>query len=247
MKISAIMPVHNEEEYLPRSLSSLRNLNTKVDEFIFILDRCTDRSEEIIREIFPEGKIIHKHEAKWRNSLAENVQMGYKASSGDVIWIVEADIVVPPNILEVLLPELKGNIVSVSAKVITDKSVSFMNLLYHYWEKTYNFSPLGREPRGACRLILRRALDEVGGYKDALVVDSQLDRDLRSLGYEVKFVDKISCLHIRRFSFRKAIRSQKRSGVYRRQVNMPFWRVLGHSIIRLRPFVLYGYLKGSLD
>lgn len=245
--ISLIMAIHNEEEYLPRSLSSLKRIEDRIGEFIFILDRCTDSSEDIVKRFFPNAKIIKKNKQKWKNSYSENLQLGFLESRGDIILLLDADIVIPPNLLEVLLPELKGNIATVSPKIITDKNVSLLNFIYYYWEKiSFSITPLGKETRGACRLIRRDCLEKIGGFKDVIAPDTQLDLDLRKLGYRSKLVENIECLHIRRISLKKAIKSQIMSGIMRRQIKMPLWRVIGHSVLRLRPFVVYGYLKQAI-
>jgi glycosyltransferase involved in cell wall biosynthesis len=240
MDVSVIMAIYNEERYLPYSLSALSKSDFK--EFIVILDRCTDNSENIVRKFFPEARIIRKNKQMWKNSYAENLQLGFNNSESDLICIHDADIKSPPNFLNILIEHIKDPVVSVSSMIQTDKNVSFFNLLYYYWEKTYNFAPLGREPRGGVRLIKYNCLKEIGGFKDVEAPDTQLDLDLRQLGYKTKIVNGVICLHLRKFSFKKAINSQILSGKMRRKINMSPLRVLAHSIIRLRPFVIYGYL-----
>ena len=104
---------------------------------------------------------------------------------------------------------------------------------------------MGRELRGGCRLIKRKCLEEAGGFKDVIAPDTQLDLDLKKLNYKLKIVDSVTCLHLRKFSFKKAIKSQIMAGKMRRKIRMPLWRVLGHAIIRLRPLVIYGYIRGN--
>jgi glycosyltransferase involved in cell wall biosynthesis len=239
--ISLIMPIHNEEEYLPKSLESLKKIEDQFFEFIFILDRCTDNSENIVRQWFPDAKIIRKTSTKWKNSLAENFQIGFLAAKGNIICTQDADATAPTN-LKPLLDKLKGNVASVSPTVVTYKNASFLNRIYYWWEKTRRFAPLGEEPRGAFRLIRRECLEHVGGFKDVIAQETQLDVDLRRAGYQSTIVKDVFCYHLRKFSFKKAIKSQVQAGIMRRQLHMPFWRVLGHSIVRLRPFVIIGYL-----
>ena len=239
--ISLIMPIHNEEEYLPESLKTLKNIENQFFEFIFILDRCTDNSENIVMQWFPNAKIIKKESSKWKNSVAENFQLGLEASKGNIICTQDADATAPHN-LEPLLGKLQGDVASVAPTLLTRKDVSFLNRLYYWWEKTRRFAPLGEEPRGAFRLIRRECLEQVGGFKDVIAQETQLDIELRNAGYRSIVVKDIVYYHLRKFSFMKAIRSQIQAGRMRRQLHMPFWRVLGHSMFRLRPFVVYGYL-----
>ncbi|HLE74762.1 MAG TPA: glycosyltransferase family 2 protein [Candidatus Bathyarchaeia archaeon] len=242
--ISLIMPIHNEEEYLPESLKTLKNIENQFFEFIFILDRCTDNSGSIVMQWFPNAKIIKKESSKWKNSLAENFQLGLEASKGNIICTQDADATAPPN-LGSLLDKLQGDVASVAPTLLTRKDASFLNRLYYWWEKTRRFAPLGEEPRGAFRLIRRECLEQVGGFKDVIAQETQLDIELRNSGYRSIVVKDAVYYHLRKFSFRKAIRSQIQAGRMRRQLHMPFWRVLGHSVLRLRPFVVYGYLFKS--
>jgi glycosyltransferase involved in cell wall biosynthesis len=235
------MPIHNEEEYLPESLKTLKKIENQFFEFIFILDRCTDNSESIVMQWFPNAKIIKKESSKWKNSLAENFQLGFEASKGNIICTQDADATAPHD-LGPLLDKLQCDVASVAPKMLTRKDVSFLNRLYYWWEKTRRFAPLGEEPRGAFRLIRRECLEQVGGFKDVIAQETQLDIELRNAGYRSIVVKDLVYYHLRKFSFRKAIKSQIQSGRMRRQLHMPFWRVLGHSVLRLRPFVVYGYL-----
>ena len=241
-RISLIMPVHNEEEYLPKSLESLKRVEGQFSELIFILDRCMDNSETVVKQWFPNGKIVKKQFASWKNSLAENFQLGFQVSVGDVICTMDAD-VTAPNSLGRLLLELKGNVASVAPKLITCKSVSRLNWLYYYWEKTRIFSPLGQQPRGAFRLIRRDCLKQIGGFKDVIAQETQLDINFRASGYQSIIVKDVTYYHLRKFSFRKAVRSQILAGRMRKNMGMPFWRVLAHSLLRLRFFVVYGYVR----
>ena len=239
--ISLVMPIHNEEQYLPESLKTLKKIENQFFEFIFILDKCTDKSENIISQWFLNAKILKKKSNKWKNSYAENLQLGFETSTGNIVCIQDADSTAPPN-LRPLLIKLRGDVASVAPTLLTSKDVSFMNRLYYWWEKTRRLAPLGEEPRGAFRLIRRECLNQVGGFKDVISPDTQLDIDLRKAGYRSIFMKDNINYHLRKFSFRKAIRSQVQSGRMRKQLNMPFWRVFGHSVFRLRPFVIYGYL-----
>ena len=238
--VSVIMPIHNEADYLPVSLHSLQQVS--FNEYIFILDRCTDSSERLVRQHFPGAHIIVKTACKWKNPLAENFQLGLEASHGNVICTHDADATTPLNLLE-LLPLLKNNVASVAPRLITCKNGSVWNWLYHYWEKTERFAPLGEQPFGAVRLIRRDCLLKVGGFKDVIAQESLLDVELERLGYKSIIADNMAYIHLRKFSFDKAVHSQIRAGKMRCQLNQPFWRVLGHSALRLRPFVFYGYIS----
>jgi cellulose synthase/poly-beta-1,6-N-acetylglucosamine synthase-like glycosyltransferase len=241
MVMDLIMAIHNEEKYLPMSLRGLEHV--PITRFTAVLDRCTDSSEATVRKHFPNADVIKKDIVKWKNTYAENLQLGFQHSTSDIVCIHDADILSTKEMFTILLRELVNtNNASVSPNLLTYKYTSFLNHLYYYWEKTFDLG-VGREPWGGLRLIKRSALESVGGFKDVITPDTQLDIDLRGAGYDVKFMKDATCWHMREFTFDKAVKGQIQSGKMRKYMKMSFPRVLAHSIIRLRPFVIYGYLK----
>ncbi|MEN8849399.1 MAG: glycosyltransferase [Akkermansiaceae bacterium] len=88
IKLSVIIPAHNEENFLPGCLSSIdaaqKNWGGEV-EIVVVLNRCSDRTEEIARAA---GAVIAKEEAK---NLSRIRNAGIAASSGKMIMTIDAD------------------------------------------------------------------------------------------------------------------------------------------------------------
>ena len=100
-KVSVVMPIHNEQELLPYSLHSL--LDAPVDEFIFVLDRCTDRSKEIVSRFAIRVRkctIIEKNETSWLSPAAEAYDFGAQCTSGNWIYFVDADTIVDKRVFD---------------------------------------------------------------------------------------------------------------------------------------------------
>ena len=76
-------------------MKSLKEIEDQFFEFIFILDRCTDNSESIVMQWFPDARIVRKESNKWKNSLAENSQLGFEASKGNIVCTQDADATAP--------------------------------------------------------------------------------------------------------------------------------------------------------
>lgn len=64
---TVVMPVHNEEKFLPLSLPSIYNL--KPSEVILIFDRCTDKSLEVAKKLSTKH---HLHEKTKFVEVTEN-------------------------------------------------------------------------------------------------------------------------------------------------------------------------------
>ncbi len=246
-KVSVIMCAHNEEKYVGKSLRSVKRALSYVGgEIVFVADRCSDRTPEIAREIGVD-KLIVKNWRRWRNSYAEALQTGFQHASYKYVSIIDADIVVPSDFFVKMLPELnkKENIASVSAKVETYPS-TIINKIIWAWEKTYEVSPLGKEPRGAARVIKKEALSAVGGFNDVRAPDTDLDLRLKKLGYRSKLVMTVKVWHIRENTLSKVFKNQLSAGIARYELDIGFMKTLSHSLFRARPLVIYGWIYAFL-
>jgi len=99
--ISVVIPVHNEESYLPYCIAGL--IPCAIYEAVFVLDRCTDKSKAIILNTrFPfKVKVLELEKKCWKSPTAEPVALGCKAATGNVIYCIGADMYVDPRIFKV--------------------------------------------------------------------------------------------------------------------------------------------------
>jgi glycosyltransferase involved in cell wall biosynthesis len=91
MKISVVIPCHNEEEYLPRLLDSLSCQTLLPDEVLLVDNNSTDRSVEIARRF---GISIIREK---RQGIIPARNSGFDQSRGDIILRTDADSILPNN------------------------------------------------------------------------------------------------------------------------------------------------------
>jgi glycosyltransferase involved in cell wall biosynthesis len=239
--ISVICCAHNEERYVDNSLSTiLKALKGVSGEVVFVADRCTDRTTKMAKK-YPVT-VIKKDWKKWKNSYAEALQTGYLKAQGAYVCIIDADIAVPNNFFSILLSSFKDDVASVAGNIVTYPD-TFWNRAFYAWEKTYNVAPLGKEPYGAARMILKSALDEIGGFSDVPAPDTDLDLRLSNRGYKSKYVASVKTFHLRHLTLSKMANGQITSGRARYILGVSFKRTLGHCMLRCRPLVLNGWLS----
>ena len=98
MDLSIIITVHNLEHYIQPLLSTLWNQKTDniQIEYIFVFDKCTDKSRDIVgawaKEMWEKGKtsaIKFINVDFGRPGLARNA--GIDESSGEYIWFIDGD------------------------------------------------------------------------------------------------------------------------------------------------------------
>jgi glycosyltransferase involved in cell wall biosynthesis len=240
---TVVVCAHNEQNYIKGCLRSILSQSSKPDFIIVVADRCTDQTVNVARQVLAStpSLIIEKQTASWKNSISENLQLGLSRAEGEAFVVVDADIILSKEFLETLVPQLEEYAV-VSALVRTDPLMGTLNRLVALWELTYTLTPLGDQPRGGARAISIGALKTVGGFRDVYAWESDLDNRLRHAGFRVKLDRRVSVLHRRKMTLNKSISYQMRAGRARRELGVSSLRTLLHSIVRLRPFVMIGYL-----
>lgn len=241
--VSVICCAHNEEAYVDRSmpclLKALRGLSYEI---IFVADRCTDRTVERVKRYRKSAvKVVEKNWSSWVNGYAECLQIGYVKAKGKYIGIIDLDIIVPSTLFRTFMSRLRGRVASVDARVVTYPD-GFWNRFIYGWEKTYGFAPLGRGHYGGAKVVLRRALDKIGGFRDVFSVDTDVDVRLWKAGYRSVSSSDVWVFHARRLSFGIIVRKQVRMGRGRFMIGYGFTRTLAHAVLRFRPFVLGGWL-----
>lgn len=87
--LSVIVPVFNLEKYIGKLIDCFKRqeLGKYTVEFIFVLNNCTDKSEEVIRESGFDCTILNCTEQGC--GCARNT--GFEVSKGDYIWFIDGD------------------------------------------------------------------------------------------------------------------------------------------------------------
>ncbi|MBI2498654.1 glycosyltransferase [Candidatus Woesearchaeota archaeon] len=91
MKLSFLIPAHNEEKIIAKTLSSLINLPYDNYEVLIGLDGCTDNTLNIVKEFQKKSKKIKYFELKSRNGKPEVIDTIVKKATGDILIINDAD------------------------------------------------------------------------------------------------------------------------------------------------------------
>jgi len=240
---TVVMAAHNEQEYIGNALRSVFSQTVKPAKVIVVLDRCTDRTEEVARS-FPV-EIIKKLEKKWVFSYAENLELARRHVKTQFLAIVDADVILEPTYFEKLLAKADDQTCCLGGRVETRCNTILCKLL-RLWERTYKLSP-DRRPRGCALLIRADLLEAIGGFADVPAPDTYVQDSLMRKGYKVKIVEEAKAFHSREITLTRAVKTQLYTGVGRYVMGKSFLRTLGHSIIRLRPFVFLGYIYAALS
>jgi glycosyltransferase involved in cell wall biosynthesis len=172
MKLSFVIPAHNEENYIAKCLESVirEAKKTRRDiEIIVVNNASTDKTREIVLS-FPEVKLVDEP----RKGLPQARQAGFFASSGHLIANVDADSVVPPDWIEKVFDHFSSNekLVALSGPYIyydLSKTKNFLVWVFYYpgylLNRTNNFL-FGKAAmlQGGNFILKRSALENIGGF-----------------------------------------------------------------------------------
>ena len=102
VRVTVVIPAHNEEDTLPATLEGLENQTRRPDRTIVVADNSTDRTVEIARE---HGVEVFETVSNWKKKAgalnqALSVILSDKGPS-DAILLMDADTVLSPRFIEV--------------------------------------------------------------------------------------------------------------------------------------------------
>lgn len=259
--ISLVMAVHNEEKLLRVTLPTVTS--SRVQEYIFLLDRCTDASEQVIRKwaiqqvIRDRVKLVPYSSGSWRWRTSEVYQEAFRQATQDIIYKTDADILFDSRAFNVH-HDLETGYTSFDVytrRTFTDHLYNLTHLKTHIKEGYKPLTGLTHNGSG-CIYATPRRLWENTGFKDTPSGDS-LDylKELKTLGYSHRHIKKIAFYHldhdrketgIKNRHSKKKIYLQLRTGIKFKKDKVPLWRVLLWSFIRLEPYTITGYSNPSL-
>jgi GT2 family glycosyltransferase len=199
-KISLLMPVHNGESTLEKTLESLLDQSTKFNDLVIIDDRSCDSSVEII-ENYLDGK---QEYTLIRNSksigLAAAYNQGIRATNGDLIVTLHQDVVLKKDSLEKLIEPFKNEEI-VAASHIVEHPINIWNK-YNFWQKCFFSRLAGKDFQGIdgkFDAFRKDALEKVGLFDEKHFRTAGEDGDivfkLRRIGKIADTDAKIVHLH----------------------------------------------------
>jgi glycosyltransferase involved in cell wall biosynthesis len=104
--LSIVVPVYNEQENVRRMFERLTSALGDLDlgwELIFSVDPCTDRTEELIRELCAESPRVKMLRMSRRFGQPMATLAGLEAASGDAVVVIDCDLQDPPEVIPALV------------------------------------------------------------------------------------------------------------------------------------------------
>ncbi|MEQ1875157.1 MAG: glycosyltransferase [Bdellovibrionia bacterium] len=174
MKFSVIVPAHNEERFVGKCLNSIKSARVDASdsvEVIVVLNRCTDKTEKISKEL---GAVLVREDAR---NLSKIRNAGVAAATGEIIVTIDADSTMSPNMfLEIKKKLLTGKFIGGGVRIKPERislGIILSLLLIMPFALFRGVSSAG------LFWCFKKDFDAVGGFNEELISIEDVDFALR--------------------------------------------------------------------
>jgi glycosyltransferase involved in cell wall biosynthesis len=160
--LSFIIPAHNEEALLARTLTTIHACARTIDEPYEVIvadDASTDRTAEIAREYGATVVGIH------RRQISASRNAGAALAQGDKLIFVDADTMITPRVLRGALRALRSGAIGGGSLARFDDQVPLYGFILIRVIMPI-LQPLLQFTGGAFLFCTRAAFEEIGGFSE---------------------------------------------------------------------------------
>lgn len=213
-KVSIIVLNWNGKKFLKNCLDSLFQLTYSQVEIIVVDNNSTDGSQKFIKKNYKKVILI---ENKENYGFAKGNNIGFNASTGDYVLILNNDTYVTPNFLAPLINDFEDNpaigCLQPQIRLSSNKQLldgvggflTFTGFLYHFGylkdrtQAKYNKKMKIFSAKGACILLRRKAIEKIGLFDEDFFIffeETDLCFRLWLAGYSVMYEPESVIYHL---------------------------------------------------
>jgi len=208
--ISVIIPVYNGEKFLPSCLQALVSGSYRDYELIVVDDCSTDRSVEISRE-----KSAHVLNTSRQSGPGAARNLGAQHAQGEVLFFVDADVVVKHDTLERVAANFRDHPEIASVFGSYDDEPAEKNFISQYKNLFHRF--VHQQARieaetfwAGCGAIRRDVFLAVNGfdaerYPRPAIEDIELGYRMRSQGHRILLDKQLQAKHLKRWTLKSML------------------------------------------
>ncbi|PIS09362.1 hypothetical protein COT75_01650 [Candidatus Beckwithbacteria bacterium CG10_big_fil_rev_8_21_14_0_10_34_10] len=182
-KISVLMPVYNQEEFLDEAIQSILKQSFNNFEFLILDDGSKDNSFKIVKSF--KDKRIKVFRNKKRNGLAKSLNILIKESKGEYLARMDGDDISLKDRLKKQVEFLDKNklivILGCWAKIIDSQGRNIGQFKYPTEDKVIRNNILSYNPFVHSSVMMRKEIFKKigGGYNEGLFYSQDYDLFLR--------------------------------------------------------------------
>ncbi|MEP7288989.1 MAG: glycosyltransferase family 2 protein [Chloroflexota bacterium] len=212
LKLSVVICAHNEQDWIARTLESLWSQKRLPDELIVVNNVSTDSTERIVQRFMgahPEWRIMLVNQP--RKGLHHAREAGWRATSGDIVVMTDADVTFPVDWLANIEAAFADSTVdALTGCVRFDDALPIINWATWACDQVYQPERIGRMVTKSYLLFgnnsayRRHVLETVGGYANKppdLLEDVFISKRVQDAHFKIKFLRHNKIWHtFRRYS-----------------------------------------------
>lgn len=188
--VSVIIPAFNEEAYLPATLAALQAASTRVRcEVIVVDNESTDRTAKIAER---NGAVVLTESV---HNIARVRNTGAAAAGGDVLVFIDADTIIPEELLASIAQSMQddrvvGGAVAVDYTPFERPWMRWYVRGWGFWSRFFNMK------QGAAQFCRRETFRQLGGYDERIYMGEDIHfywrmaRHAKRGGARLRFIDR---------------------------------------------------------
>jgi glycosyltransferase involved in cell wall biosynthesis len=251
LKIYIVIPAHNEEEHIAKTIESLVNQQLKPSQVVVVNDNSTDRTAEIIDDFIQQHSWIRQ---VYKKSLQEHLPgakiidafyEGYELldEDYDIICKYDADMVFDSNYLLKLSKHFKENkrLGMAAGQCYIRKGGQWI------LENLNNDDHI----RGSLKAYRKDCFKEIGQIAKSIGWDTLDELMAQYYGWDLKVDASLKVKHLKSTGFKYSRGAARLQGVatYRMRLGLILTLIIGlkRAWVRGETRVFFSYIKGFLE
>lgn len=203
-KVSVMIPAHNEEVVIERTIKAMLKLEYPKDllEIIVIDDNSKDRTGEIADSYasrYDRLKVVHLRPPNIGGGKSGALNHGFKHATGDIIVVYDADNTPERKavyylVLAMLNDPKAGAVVGKfrvinAAQTLLTRFINIETICFQWMAQAGRFFWFGVATIPGTNFAIRRSIiEELGGWDEkALAEDTELTIRVYNMGYHIRF------------------------------------------------------------
>lgn len=194
--ISVIIPAHNEQDYLGRTLDALNSQDYPDWEIIVVANGCRDHTAEVA-----QGK-CHRLVTLTQKNLGVARNLGARMANGELLVFLDADTILEPGALRVIGEQFTERCAAGTLKGRPDSDRFAYRLIY--WLKNFTHRFIVHNGSSGVIICWKQDFTRVGGFDEKLELreNSHLIRRLKKFGRYQYISDATATTSMRRYERR---------------------------------------------
>jgi glycosyltransferase involved in cell wall biosynthesis len=185
MKLSVIMPVHNEVETIHVIIKRVLNIS-KVHELIIVDDGSIDGTIEAVEKVSSDKIKIFKHETNKGKGTA--VRTGFDVASGDIVVIQDADLEYDPKDYAILIKPIEdgeANVVYGVRSLETQRVIMRMGNQFVTWVTNILYGQKLRDMETCYKMMKREIAQELELECRGFDVEAEMTSKILQQGHKI--------------------------------------------------------------